>query len=306
MDEVPESLFWRKVETHHGLFLVSDGVTEFTEWGLRRRIERGQFVAQHRGILRVVGSPVTPRQTLLGLAWALNGPSTASSSLALHGVPGYELSSFEIVRNARSGITRKLDGIDVTVHRSNLLPPHHVTEIDGIPTTTLARAICDMSARVSVPKLARLVDNCKRLKKIEYAEIAACREDLRARGRRKTTFLDLVLADRVAGWVVGESPPEDKVRGWLIDARYEPVTQHWVVANGKRRRLDIALPEYRVAIEYQGVDAHATAAAVVDDSEKITELQLAGWFVVLVTKKTTQAEFLHSIRTAIRRQSGVA
>src|SRR5205085_8287483 len=171
-------------------------------------------------------------------------------------------------------------GGDIRVHRTNFLPPHHVETLDGIATTTVARTLCDLSSVTSVERLARLVDDCKRRHLADYGEVARCREELRARGRRRTTFLDLVLETRVPGYVPGESDPEDKVRGWLEDAGYVPVAQHRVVIDGDRRRLDLALPDERIAIEYQGIDAHATDGAVVDDSRKFTELQLAGWSLV--------------------------
>ena len=114
---------------------------------------------------------------------------------------------------------------------------------------------------------------------------------MRAQGRRRTTVIDEILAERVDGYLLGDTPPEDKVIGWVRDAGHDPKPQLWVVANGNRRQIDVALPDDRVAVEYQGIAAHSTQGAVERDSEKITDLQLAGWFVVLVTKKTQKAKF---------------
>ena len=294
--------FWAKVEGSHGLLTTQQGLMKFGKRGFYRRADAGQFVAVHRGVWRVAGSPITDRQTLLGLALAHNAVASFRSTLALAGVPGYTLTKFELTRATQGTVAREIDERKVTFHRSNYLPVHHITAVDSIPSTTLARALCDSSAVMSTERLSRVVDSCKRLGLVTYDDLAKCREDIRARGRRRTTVLDEILEARISGWIVGESPPEDKVRRWLEDAGYSPVTQHWVVAQGKRRRLDLALVDDRVAVEYQGTADHATATSVISDSEKITDLQLAGWFVVLVTKKTTRYELIRNVEEAIRRQ----
>jgi hypothetical protein len=300
------SEFWAKVSERHGMLTTQEGVGEFGRRGFYRRVADGQFELVHRSVWRVAGSRVTRRQALLGVTLALGAVAGFRSTLALARVPGYTLAHYDVIRMMAGSSNRNLGDLTdkVTVHRSNFLPDHHVTVIDSIPTTTVVRALCDVSAIVSLERLGKLVDTCKRLELIAYDDLAQCREDIRARGRRRTTYLDEVLSDRIAGWVMGDSPPEDVVRKWLEDAGYEPVAQHWVVARGRRRCLDIALPDDRVAVEYQGLAAHSTASAVINDSEKITDLQLAGWFVVLVTKKTTRYEFLENVRQAIRIQRG--
>lgn len=250
----------------------------------------------HRGVYRVVGAPITRTQQLLGVTWALNAVASHKSAAAMHDLGGFTLDRFEVTRPADSNFTRDLGGVVVRAHRSNFLPEHHTVSLEGIATTTLARTLCDLSARMSTETLERVIDDCKRRRLIEYEDVAACRLEIKARGRRRTTVLDEILGVRVDGYAVGESPPEDSVRTWLEDAGFHPIMQHRVVINGDRRRLDLALVEDRIAIEYQGIDAHATHGAVVNDSRKVTELQLAGWFVVLVTKDTTKAEFLRQVR----------
>jgi hypothetical protein len=107
----------------------------------------------------------------------------------------------------------------------------------------------------------------------------------------------------VASFNPGDSDPEVKLYTWLVDADIPVVQQHRVIVNGTVRWLDLAVPESKVAIEYQGIDAHATHGAVVNDSEKVTELQLAGWFVALITKKTTKFEAIRQVRDGIDQQA---
>ncbi|HIY66062.1 MAG TPA: hypothetical protein H9830_07280, partial [Candidatus Agrococcus pullicola] len=57
-----------------------------------------------------------------------------------------------------------------------------------------------------------------------------------------------------------DSPPESHLRFGIVDAGLpEPVIQHEIVVDGKRRRLDVAWPELRVGGEYEG-DHHRTDA----------------------------------------------
>ncbi len=52
-------------------------------------------------------------------------------------------------------------------------------------------------------------------------------------------------------------------------------------------------------MEYLGIDPHALATRVVDDSQRTTDLQLAGWLVVLITKGTTRWRAVQMVREAI-------
>ncbi|MEY2397262.1 MAG: hypothetical protein QOJ00_436 [Actinomycetota bacterium] len=302
MDGESGSVFWARVCEHHGLASRGEAIAAFGQFGFKRRVARGELVRVYAGIYRVAGAPLTERQRLLGLTWALGGCAGLRSALALRELGGYTLGRPEILRATRSNFKRKLGNQIIRPHRTNFLPDHHLEIIDGITTTTLPRTLCDLSAVVSVDRLERVVDEAKRRHLIGYDDIARCREELRARGRRRTTYLDQVLESRVPGYEPGESPPEDVVRRWLEDGGYSPVAQHPVVVNGEKRRLDLALPEHMIAVEYQGIDAHSTQRAVENDSRKVTELQLAGWFVALVTKRTTKPELLRQIRDAIVRR----
>ena len=115
-------------------------------------------------------------------------------------------------------------------------------------------------------------------------------------------MIDEILAARIDGYQIGETPPEDSVIQWVAEAGFDPKPQHWALANGKRRRIDVAVVDDRVAVEYQGRDGHELRVDFERDAEKITDLQLAGWFVVLVSKKTTKQKFIHELRAAVEIQ----
>jgi hypothetical protein len=148
--------------------------------------------------------------------------------------------------------------------------------------------------------LGKILDDARRRGLVSYEAVANCRDELRARGRRRITVIDAVLAERGFGFDPGDSEPELRVRRWLEDAGLPPVVQHVVIVNGNRRLLDLAFPPERVAVEYQGVAAHSLPTRVIEDSQRTTELQLAGWLVVFITKNHSKRDAVELVRAALR------
>jgi very-short-patch-repair endonuclease len=66
-------------------------------------------------------------------------------------------------------------------------------------------------------------------------------------------------------------------------------------------RVDLAWPERKVALEYDGV-WHATAAQLHRDRRRLNRLATAGWTVLHVTSARLQADFpgiLAEVRAAL-------
>jgi hypothetical protein len=198
------------------------------------------------------------------------------------------------------GSRSRIFGPEVAIHRSNYLPESHIEIVRGIPCATAARTICDLSIYFSASSLGKILDDAKRRRLVTYSEVAACRDELRTRGRRRATVIDDVLRERGIDFDPGDSKPEVRTRRWLEQAGLPPVVQHPVIVAGKRRRLDLAYPPERIAVEYVGLDAHGLPVRVLDDAQRTTELQLAGWLVVFITKKTTKTDAIQMVREALQ------
>jgi very-short-patch-repair endonuclease len=84
----------------------------------------------------------------------------------------------------------------------------------------------------------------------------------------------LQLCDRRA-----ESPMETRMRIPLVLAGIPPEVQHVVVVNGRRYRLDLAYPELRIAVEYDG-EEHRTQARARRDLLRESDLVSAGWLIL--------------------------
>jgi len=78
-----------------------------------------------------------------------------------------------------------------------------------------------------------------------------------------------------------ESPMETRLRMILIAGRLPwPVTQYPVYdENGFVARLDLAYPQYKIGVEYDG-DHHRTRDAFQRDLRRINALHACGWTIL--------------------------
>ncbi|MFF5178766.1 endonuclease domain-containing protein [Micromonospora sp. NPDC000316] len=125
-------------------------------------------------------------------------------------------------------------------------------------------------------------------------EVAGRNAD-RSGGRRARWVFD--LADGRA-----QSPPESQLRVRLVlGGLPRPVAQHPVrLPTGVVLHPDLAWPEYRVAVEYDG-QWHADADQLHRDRRRLNLLVGAGWLVLHVTSRRLHAEF-----PAVLREVGAA
>lgn len=138
------------------------------------------------------------------------------------------------------------------------------------------RAVADLLRLLPDPERLVVADAALR----NGATPEVLREELerhrRLRGiRRALAVLD--LADGRA-----ESPPESRLRFLLLTAGYPVVPQHDVYSGDGRwlARVDLALPELRIAIEYDGREVHDRLDVFVRDRRRQNDLAAAGWTVL--------------------------
>ncbi|WP_433313840.1 endonuclease domain-containing protein [Micromonospora sp. CA-269861] len=127
------------------------------------------------------------------------------------------------------------------------------------------------------------------------ATLAARNAD-RPGGRRARWVFD--LADGGA-----ESPPESHLRVRLVLAGLpRPAVQHPVrLPSGVVLHPDLAWPQYRVAVEYDG-KWHSDPEQLHRDRRRLNQLVAAGWLVLHVTSRRLHGEFpavLREVRDAL-------
>lgn len=169
----------------------------------------------------------------------------------------------------------------LVVHRDRLMQDE-VERAAGVLVTTKRRAAYDLArACPDLVDAVAAVDALSRTGKFPPDEVLRLAERYpRARGRRRLPRV-VGLADRRAG-----SPMETRLRLVLVLRGLPQPEVQWVVQDERRRRavwLDLAYPEQRIGIEYEG-EVHTTPERVLRDVGRGTGLVDRGWRLYRFTK----------------------
>lgn len=167
---------------------------------------------------------------------------------------------------------RNADGL--VVHRRDGAP---MAEVRGRPATTAAWTAIEVARSLRRPRSLATLDAALRSGTCDRLELA--RALTKQAGRRGVVVVRelLPLADPRA-----ESPMESEARLVIIDGGLPaPVLQYELIdGRGQLRRLDFAWPDYRVAAEYDGMDWHSGADAMLANRNRTSALMDIRWAVV--------------------------
>jgi very-short-patch-repair endonuclease len=203
---------------------------------------------------------------------------------------------FEVT--ARPGRNPKIPG--VRVHRPALLPDHDMRVVGGIPTTSYARTLVDCTGRSSLGQIARALDAGLVRRDVTVWSVERSLSALGQAPGRHPSKLWTLLAERSTVAIESESRPEIRMlRVLRVGGLPAPTQQHWVKFGTDRFRLDLAYPEAKVAIEYDGWDAHRSRGSFDSDRRRDRILQLAGWVVLRITSQTPDAEIVETVRAFV-------
>ncbi|NJC69468.1 hypothetical protein HC031_07000 [Planosporangium thailandense] len=177
--------------------------------------------------------------------------------------------------------------------------------LDGIPVTTPLRTCWDLAQWCADP-VERVVwiDALAARGAVALPDLTAyARAGAGRRGWRR--LLDAArLADAGAA-----SPQESRLRVRLVLAGIpRPQTQVVITRDGRFvARTDLAWPEYRVAVEYDGVWHAESPGQIHADRRRLNDMIAAGWVVLHVTAKRLRDDFdgfVRELRTVLRAREG--
>lgn len=185
----------------------------------------------------------------------------------------------------------------VRAHRTVLDPADVVTREDGPRITGPLRTAWDVATLETVPNAVGLLDAMVRTGHLDLA--AAMVELERARGRWRASRVAKVLP-LVDGR--SQSPPESWVRVACVRAGLPmPVPQYVVVEDGDfLGAVDLAWPEVRLIVEYEGA-YHFDELQIVKDDARYERLTAAGWRVIRLSSSDLRdmATIVERIRAAL-------
>lgn len=154
--------------------------------------------------------------------------------------------------------------------------------------TTPLRTAWDIACRVALPDAVAMLDAMLADGLVSHAELVAMADEVgRWRRHRARSVID--IADAHA-----ESPQESRLRAMLIQAGLpRPKCQHVVVAGARSEfvaRVDLAWPQQRVAVEYDG-HWHGAPEQLRHDRARLNKLVTADWRVIHVTDDRLRRNF---------------
>lgn len=180
----------------------------------------------------------------------------------------------------------------VRVHRPRALPDDEVTTLRGLPITTPARTLLDLSA-ARVRSLDTVLDRAEQQRLIDFAELRALLE--RYPRRPGTRFLKAQLA-RYRGPIDARSELERLVYE-LCDVHGLPLPEVNCSIEGRVR--DFYWPQCRLVVEADSYGWHRSPGALNDDRERDVELTLAGYRVLRFTYEQITSRPRYVIRAIV-------
>jgi hypothetical protein len=172
------------------------------------------------------------------------------------------------------------------------LEPNDVLSRSGMLMTTPSRTAWDVASWSDVVSAVAVIDGllgCGAVARTDLDRLLETREGQRGWRRAVEAFS---LADGRA-----QSPPESQLRIRLVLAGLpKPVAQHAVpLPSGVTVHPDLAWPEFKVAVEYDG-QWHADADQLHRDRRRLNQLVAAGWIVLHVTSQRLRRDFAGLVR----------
>jgi predicted transcriptional regulator of viral defense system len=257
---------------------------------VQMRARDGRLHRVHKGVYSLVPPGLLTRKGRYMAAVLACGPGAVLShrdAAHLHEIRACHRARIDVTVPGRTA--RRHDGINV--HRSATLTAADVMRIDGIPCTTLARTILDLSGTVSQREVERAMEQAEMLQQLDARALEDQIErniNAHAAGR-----LRRVLAAYQPDQAPTESTFEEDFLG-LCRTIGVPLPQrqfHVDPGDGEPMvRLDFAWPEHRYGIETNGRRYHGTARRFETDHRKQQRLMLAGWRVSWVTWRQLRDE----------------
>jgi hypothetical protein len=221
---------------------------------VQRRKRNGIFVADQPGVLRHRSTPLTWHGQVMAAVLSTGGVASHRTAASLWRVDGFRPSIVEVT--VADGTSTRRQG--VVVHESTQLELAEVREVQGIPTTGPERLLIDIGLLVSAKRLNDAVDDLVRRSQVTWDSLMAAFVCQARRGRNGIGPMRELLDSR-CGATVALSAWGRQVQEMLVEAGLpRPVVEYRIldVGGGFLAQVDLAYPQFRIAIELQSLTHH--------------------------------------------------
>ncbi len=269
---------------------------------IHRRLAAGRWQLVEPGVYRIAGGPMDWEARQLAAVLSA-GPGAATSHLAaarLWGIPGFALAPPEISVPRHSRRPRP----SVIRHESTDLDRCQIVERAGIPVTDPDRTLLDMARKVGLRRLQRSVEAMRRDGHVTWTSLSTCLFAHARRGRPGIRKLRAVLLIDAHREEITDTDMELLLLGAIREAGLPEPVVGYEVYDGDRfvAKVDLALPELRIAIECDG-SIHDLPEVRERDLVRQNDLVLCGWLVLRISYDRFRQRpdaVIREIRDAIR------
>lgn len=251
----------------------------FTQRQIEYRVGRGYWTVIRKGVYQIA-EPRDRRDLMRAVigVWA-RAVVSHETAAGLHEIPFIAASDQVIVSN-HTRTTHHYPGIQVV--RTHDLDAWHVTEVDGIRVTTVARTVIDLAVHRTPRHIGAIVDRLVSDERLELVELEAVLRATGRRGKPGTTTMRRVLERRV-GPNRSESELERRGRALIERGGLPAPIPEFPVPWSTGRRFDDAYPTLRIAIEWDSRRFHGQVASFEADRMRDRDAAVHGWMVVRFT-----------------------
>jgi len=245
---------------------------------IQRRLSDGLWRPVHHGVYALTGAPNDRAQDLRA-ALLHAGPESALSMHTAGRCHGCEeaLELPQIFLNVSDA--RGRSPLGVVWHRQIDMIAGDVTEIDGLPVTTIERTAMDLAAIISITRLRRLIESMIVHRGYEPWQFGEVLARVRRSGKPGVSAMERVLDDVGPGTSLPHSELErllDRVIG--LAGLPAPIHEHPLP--GARDRpgfVDRCWPEVRLIVEGDGRRWHTRRQQISIDYDRRTDSQTVGY-----------------------------
>lgn len=252
----------------------------------RQLVAEGAIEPVGRRTFHLGGVPLDERARVLAAVMDTGGVASHRTAAWLHGLPGF-------VAGHRPEVLREGARVDhrspiAHVHSTTWLTADDIIDIEGIPTTSVARTLFSLAACVprelTLDQVRGAVDDAVRLHRASDRWLWWRLEKLRVRGRNGVSTFEAVLAAR-AGGLGTESWLERELLELLRRAQLPlPECQARIRARGAfLARVDFLYRREGIVIEVTGAVARSTPGQRAADARRRNDLLSQGLLVLEFT-----------------------
>jgi hypothetical protein len=239
--------------------------------GVSRRVDSGRLHRIHRGVYGLGHAAVSQEGRWLAAVLAA-GEGSALSHLGAAGLFQAWRRRPPATIDVVSPQKRRPDG--VRVHWCRHLDPRDVTVFRGIPVTTMARTLVDLTDDLTAEQLASVIHEAAFRNRFDLAATRAAMK--RANGRRGLAVLERALTLHAGGSAGTRSDAEDSFLSLIRAAGAPEPTINTKVEDVE---VDFHWPDDKLIVEVDG-PGHRRPRTTLDDMKRDKLLAEAGWRVV--------------------------